>query len=83
MDEQAVDALNKKLLAAGASVRPEAEPSGGMGTVGSFSGLGLANVAERMKLLRGERFSMTVESIPDQGTTIRLMIADERADEDV
>jgi two-component system sensor histidine kinase YesM len=43
----------------------------------------LVNVAERMRLLRGERFTMKVESAPGEGTLIRLIIAYERADGDV
>jgi two-component system sensor histidine kinase YesM len=53
------------------------------GAGGAFSGMGLVNVVERMRLLRGERFSMTAESVAGHGTIIRLILAYERADNDV
>lgn len=81
MDEKAVEALNRKLIAVGDAAGARTGP--GAEAEGAFSGLGLVNVAERMRLLRGERFSMTVESTRGHGTLIRLIIAYERADGDV
>jgi len=83
MTESVLKALNEKLHAAGDSAETIAESGGGAGTSGAFSGLGLANVVERMRMLRGDRFSMTVESAPGNGTLIRMTIAYERTDSDV
>ncbi|RED63217.1 sensor histidine kinase [Cohnella lupini] len=89
MDRQALEALNRKLIAPGNYSGTLAEAGAGSatsanaGAAAAFSGLGLVNVAERMRLLRGERFTMKVESAPGEGTLIRLIIAYERADGDV
>jgi two-component system sensor histidine kinase YesM len=79
MDILAVETLNNKLIAAGEAAGPRTEAGAGI----AFSGMGLVNVVERMRLLRGERFSMIVESTPDSGTVIRLIIAYERAGDNV
>lgn len=79
MGAVAVEALNNKLIAAGEAAGTRTEAGAGI----AFSGMGLVNVVERMRLLHGERFSMSVESTPDSGTLIRLIIAYERADADV
>jgi two-component system sensor histidine kinase YesM len=82
MDEEALRALNAKLAAA-ADAGGSAMDRGAGGAGGAFSGMGLVNVVERMRLLRGERFSMTAESVAGHGTIIRLILAYERADNDV
>lgn len=38
------------------------------------TGIGLSNVYERMKLIYGEPFNMTIDSKPDQGTAVQLLI---------
>lgn len=84
MDEEAVEALNRKLSRA---MDDRGERSGteapGIGSGTSFSGMGLINVVERMRLLRGERFAIGVESRPGSGTLIRLTIAYERVEDHV
>ncbi|WP_040951437.1 sensor histidine kinase [Gorillibacterium massiliense] len=79
MEPEAVKALNQKLAEAGQTDPDRIEGSAN----GVFSGMGLINVVERMRLLWGERFSVKVESTPNQGTIIRITIAYERADGDV
>jgi two-component system sensor histidine kinase YesM len=79
MDEEALRALNAKLAAAADAGGSAIDRGAG----GAFSGMGLVNVVERMRLLRGERFSMTAESVAGHGTIIRLILAYERADNDV
>ena len=38
------------------------------------SGIGVANVNERIKLIFGEEYGITVESEPDEGTTVKIVI---------
>lgn len=84
MDAASVEALNRKLLRAigEREAKPDAGTAGtaGTGSGAAFSGMGLANVVERMRLLRGERFSIEVESREGEGTLVRLTIAYERTD---
>ncbi|HEX7056653.1 MAG TPA: histidine kinase, partial [Bacilli bacterium] len=54
------------------SVAAQAEP--GEVQASYFSGIGLANVYERMKMTFGERFHMEIMSKPGQGTCIRMSI---------
>jgi len=81
MDDEAIKALNLKLLSAmdDREVRNRTGAAG-TGPEATFSGMGLVNVVERMTLLRGKRFSIGVESNSDGGMLIRLIIAYERAD---
>ncbi|TVY00257.1 sensor histidine kinase [Paenibacillus cremeus] len=44
------------------------------GTGGGFSGIGLPNVSERMRMTFGEAFRMEVQSIEGEGTTIQMDI---------
>ncbi|WP_035157255.1 sensor histidine kinase [Cohnella thermotolerans] len=69
LEPERLAALNRKL---GSAVREE-PPEGGEGK-GGFSGIGLGNVVERMRMVFGDGFRMSVESEPDRGTTIRLFI---------
>ncbi|MFC4598433.1 sensor histidine kinase [Cohnella hongkongensis] len=81
MDEEAVEALNRKLHTAKDDRGDRPEPAAaGVGAGAAFSGMGLANVVERMRLLCGDRFSISVESRAQVGTWIRVTIAYERTD---
>ncbi|MDQ0058676.1 cache domain-containing sensor histidine kinase [Paenibacillus harenae] len=40
-----------------------------------LSGIGVTNVAERMRIMFGDRFRMTVSSEPGEGTKVRMHIA--------
>jgi two-component system sensor histidine kinase YesM len=68
MSEAVLQQLRSKLVADGTREQPEAE------TRGSFSGIGLSNVYERLRMTYGERFSMQVESIEKEGTLITMRI---------
>ncbi|GIO10534.1 hypothetical protein J19TS2_00890 [Cohnella xylanilytica] len=50
---------------------------------GSFSGIGLLNVVERMRMVFGDGFRMSVESEPERGSTIRLYIPRKEGARDV
>ena len=41
---------------------------------GRGSGIGVRNVNERIKLYFGEHYGLTIESEPDEGTTIRIYL---------
>lgn len=84
MDGDVVEALNRKLSRA-MDDRGERSGTGapGIGSGTSFSGMGLVNAVERMRLLRGEAFAIEVESRPGNGTVIRLSIAYERVGDHV
>ncbi|MFD1955537.1 sensor histidine kinase [Paenibacillus thailandensis] len=49
---------------------------------GRFSGIGLPNVAERMKMVFGDRFRMDVQSEPGKGTKVTMRIP-RKEDDDV
>ncbi len=38
-----------------------------------YSGIGLDNIDQRIKLLYGEKYGLTVESRINEGTTVRLL----------
>ena len=38
------------------------------------SGIGVKNVNERIKLYFGERYGLTIDSEPDEGTTITILL---------
>lgn len=46
------------------------------------SGIGVANVAERIRLFFGEEYGLTIHSKPDEGTLIRIRIPQRRASEE-
>jgi two-component system sensor histidine kinase YesM len=79
MDKDRLESLNRKLNgpAAGDSARfaKEGGPgAGGASAGGEFSGFGLLNVVERMKMLCGDEFRMEVQSRPGEGTAVCLTI---------
>lgn len=39
-----------------------------------FSGIGLTNIKERLFLLYGEDASLILKSVPNQGTSVRIVI---------
>jgi two-component system sensor histidine kinase YesM len=47
------------------------------------SGLGLKNIEERIKLLYGEAYGLSVESEPNGGTKVTMMLPYEMRDSDV
>ena len=69
MDAEALGRL-RALLEAGRQETPEA--SGGRGA--RFSGIGLPNVCERMRIRFGDAFRMTVESELGAGTAITMRV---------
>lgn len=79
MDKDRLESLNRKLngMADGDSARfaKEGGPgAGGASAGGEFSGFGLLNVVERMKMLCGDEFRMEVQSRPGEGTAVCLTI---------
>ncbi|WP_127579497.1 sensor histidine kinase [Paenibacillus koleovorans] len=64
MDEGQLEALRRKLLSG--------EPDGGHRQ--GFSGIGVSNVYERMRMQFGPSFRMEVESVPGEGTTVTMRI---------
>ncbi|OCT11581.1 two-component sensor histidine kinase [Paenibacillus pectinilyticus] len=68
MDEEKLEALRYKL------VHGEKRMAVVEGTGGGFSGIGLFNVHERMTMTFGEKFHMDVQSEPDKGTRIQMII---------
>jgi len=68
MDAEALAALRRKLQTA------EPPPDGGEGKRGSFSGIGLSNVAERMRMMFGDGFRLEVASEKGRGTAVRMLI---------
>ena len=43
-----------------------------------YSGIGLDNIDQRIKLLYGEKYGLTVESRINEGTTVRLLLPIQR-----
>ncbi|MEG1849232.1 MAG: ATP-binding protein, partial [Oscillospiraceae bacterium] len=41
---------------------------------GKGSGIGLRNVQQRIRLTYGEPYGLTIDSEPDEGTTVRIRI---------
>ena len=39
-----------------------------------YSGIGLENIDQRIKLLYGEKYGLTVDSRVNEGTTVRLLL---------
>lgn len=68
MNAAELDALRRRMIA-----EPGAD-SGETGLPGHFSGIGLPNVYERMRMTFGESFRMDVHSQVGQGTTIVMSI---------
>lgn len=68
MDAQSLAELREK-LEAGGEVSKGDNDSGGR-----LSGIGLANVCERMRMTYGESFRIEIESDPDSGTRITMNI---------
>ncbi|MGG1513918.1 sensor histidine kinase [Paenibacillus oryzisoli] len=68
MDADKLATLRRK-IARGETVKASADRVGG-----GFSGIGLLNVVERMKMTFGDHFQMDVQSELGQGTSIRMII---------
>lgn len=71
MDEETLRGLREKL--AGGVPAPSSAPAAARDS-GERSGLGMANVAERMRIMFGEGFRMDIASSPGEGTEIRMRI---------
>ncbi|SFK78831.1 two-component system, sensor histidine kinase YesM [Paenibacillus sp. 1_12] len=71
MDSETLGQLKESLLL---NKRQIIEESTHHGSKPISGGIGLSNVYERLKLIYGERFQMTIESELNQGTTILFMI---------
>ncbi|MEK0316475.1 cache domain-containing sensor histidine kinase [Cohnella sp. 56] len=65
MDEAQLDELRDKLTAAEGGPAKEG---------GELSGFGMANVAERMRIMFGDGFRMDVRSMPGEGTEVIMTI---------
>lgn len=70
MDEEGLERLRARLLAAGSESEEIRETGRSKGP--GMSGIGVANVAERMRIMFGEAFRITVDS--DEGTRITMHI---------
>ncbi|WP_020619320.1 cache domain-containing sensor histidine kinase [Paenibacillus daejeonensis] len=68
MDESTLQTLQDKLAWRGERPEPPDQTSG------RFSGIGVANVCERMRLAYGEEFGVQAVSHPGKGTTITMSI---------
>ncbi len=79
MSEEMLERLRRRLLPAAAAV------DGGEGGARGkrFSGIGLANVSERMRLRFGDAFRMHVDSEEGRGTTIAMRVPLQEAGDDV
>jgi two-component system sensor histidine kinase YesM len=77
MSERELDALRAKLERFGQG------DAGGEDTSGHFSGIGLPNVFERMKMTFGEEFRMDIDSGPGEGTRIQMSIPRKEVGPDV
>jgi two-component system sensor histidine kinase YesM len=49
-------------------------------TIEHYSGIGLENIDQRIKLLYGEKYGLTVDSRVNEGTTVRLLLPNQQAD---
>jgi len=81
MEPEALAALRRKLLAGEPGPDGQEEEEGE--ARGSFSGIGLRNVLERMRMVFGEGFRMDVESEAGKGTVVRMFIPRKEGDRDV
>lgn len=79
MDEQKQEALRRKLAAAERPSEYVVEE----GEHGGFSGFGLLNVVERMKMISGDDFQLEVRSVKGEGTVVCLVIRYQEEQSDV
>ncbi|WP_438350316.1 sensor histidine kinase [Paenibacillus sp. FA6] len=77
MDSIALARLVDKLTVVESEVLNKGE------AVGSFSGMGLQNVVERMRILFGQEFEITIQSKGGVGTVIEMMIPQRGGERDV
>jgi two-component system sensor histidine kinase YesM len=49
-------------------------------TIEHYSGIGLENIDQRIKLLYGEKYGLTVDSRVNEGTTVHLLLPNQQAD---
>jgi len=68
MEPEVLAKLSSQLAAAAHTEAKEERPRGGM------SGIGVVNVAERMRIMFGDAFDMTAASRPNEGTRIIMHI---------
>ncbi|THF74953.1 HAMP domain-containing protein [Cohnella fermenti] len=78
MEEETRLAILERLDAAAAR-----QPAKEGGEAGSFSGIGLDNVAERMRMVFGDGFRIGIRSAPGEGTVITLAIPLKEENSDV
>lgn len=69
MEPEVLAKLSSQLAAAAALTEPKGER-----TRGGMSGIGVVNVAERMRIMFGDAFDMTAASSPNEGTRIIMHI---------
>lgn len=58
----------------GVGIKPEIMPKVLKPGFGSGSGVGLSNVHERLKILFGEEYGVTISSTPGEGTSVHLRV---------
>lgn len=56
------------------TVQDDGVGSAGLGDAGTATGFGLAQVRERLHSLHGDRARLTIDSQPDHGTRVRLVL---------
>ena len=77
MDSSTLDHLINKLVVVESELLTKGE------AVGSFSGMGLENVVERMRILFGQEFEITIQSKERVGTVIEMVIPQRGGERDV
>lgn len=68
------DEIKVAVMDDGVGIKPEIYPQVLNPGFGSGSGVGLSNVHERLKIIFGEEYGLTIDSIPDVGTVVKLRI---------
>ncbi|HCC35947.1 MAG TPA: sensor histidine kinase, partial [Ruminococcaceae bacterium] len=53
------------------------------GEVGSESGIGIRNVSSRIQIYFGQDYGVSIQSVPDEGTLIRITLPTEITGEDI
>ncbi len=77
MGSAEAEALSRKMMSS------DGTASGAQNKTGNFSGIGLCNVYERMKMTFGDRFRMEVRSVPGKWTQILMVIPGKEESVDV
>jgi len=68
------DEIQVAVMDDGVGIQPDIYPKVLKPGFGSGSGVGLSNVHERLKIIFGEEYGLTINSIPNVGTAVKLRI---------